>query len=58
MNASNIKVVIPALKKTVAFQDDLVKKLSGITLIQRAINKAFKLGVENVKLSLIVFLLI
>jgi spore coat polysaccharide biosynthesis predicted glycosyltransferase SpsG/CMP-N-acetylneuraminic acid synthetase len=53
MNASNIKVVIPALKKTVAFQDDLVKKLSGITLIQRAINKAFKLGVENKYIYLI-----
>lgn len=30
-------VVIPALKKRVAFPDDLVKKLAGITLIRRAI---------------------
>lgn len=38
-----IVVFIPALKKTVAFQDDLVKKLDGVTLIQRAINKALEL---------------
>ena len=30
-------VVIPALKKRVAFPDDLVKKLDGVTLIQRTI---------------------
>lgn len=30
-------IVIPAIKKTVAFPDDLVKKLAGIPLIQRAI---------------------
>lgn len=34
-------IVIPAIKKSVAFTDDLVKKLDGVTLIQRAINKAF-----------------
>ena len=33
-------VIIPAIKKNVAFADDLVKKLDGISLIQRAINKA------------------
>ena len=33
-------VVIPASKKNVAFNDDLVKKLGGISLIQRAIDKA------------------
>ena len=40
MSFANLTVLIPALKKTVAFQDDLVKKLAGISLIQRAINKA------------------
>jgi spore coat polysaccharide biosynthesis predicted glycosyltransferase SpsG/CMP-N-acetylneuraminic acid synthetase len=46
-------VLIPALKKTVAFQDDLVKKLAGTSLIQRAINKANKLGVEKKDIHLL-----
>lgn len=33
-------IIIPAIKKNVAFPDDLVKKLNGISLIQRGINKA------------------
>jgi len=33
-------VVIPAVKKNVAFPDDLVKKLAGVPLIQRAISVA------------------
>ena len=33
-------VIIPAVKKNVAFHDDLVKKLAGHSLIERAINKA------------------
>lgn len=36
-------VVIPAIKKSVAFADDLVKKLAGVTLVQRAIDKALSL---------------
>ena len=40
-------MIVPALKKSVAFQDDLVKKLAGITLVQRAINKARELGVAD-----------
>lgn len=40
-------VLIPALKKNVAFQDDLVKKLAGITLVQRAINNARQFGVDD-----------
>jgi len=36
----SIAIFIPAIKKNVAFADDLVKKLDGVTLIQRAINKA------------------
>ena len=35
-----LAVFIPAIKKNVAFADDLVKKLAGITLVQRAIDKA------------------
>ena len=31
-------VLIPAIKKNVAFPDDLVKRLAGVTLIQRAID--------------------
>lgn len=34
----NIAVVIPAIKKNVAFPDDLVKKLAGVSLIQRTID--------------------
>ncbi len=49
----NVVVLIPALKKTVAFQDDLVKKLDGITLVQRAINKAIELGVDGNNIHLI-----
>ena len=37
-------VIIPAVKKSVAFTDDLVKKLDGISLIQRAIDKAKQLA--------------
>ncbi len=37
---NNALVVIPAIKKRVAFPDDLIKKIGGITLIQRAINKS------------------
>lgn len=39
----NLAVVIPAVKKNVAFPDDLVKKLDGVTMIQRAINTAIAL---------------
>ncbi len=40
-----LKVVIIALKKNVAFHDDLIKRLSGITLIQRVISKALELDI-------------
>lgn len=36
----DLAIVIPAVKKNVAFPDDLVKKLAGMSLIQRAINTA------------------
>jgi spore coat polysaccharide biosynthesis predicted glycosyltransferase SpsG/CMP-N-acetylneuraminic acid synthetase len=39
----NLLVVIPALKKNAVIPDQLVKKLNGITLIQRAINTALSL---------------
>ena len=42
-------VVIQALKKAVAFQDDLVKKLAGVALIERAIEKAKSLIGNNHK---------
>ena len=42
-------VVIQALKKAVAFQDDLVKKLAGVALIERAIEKAKSLTGSNHK---------
>ena len=47
MCSSNLSILIPALKKTVAFQDDLVKKLAGVSIIQRAINKALEIGAEK-----------
>jgi CMP-N-acetylneuraminic acid synthetase len=37
---SDIAVLIPAVKKNVAFPNDLVKKLAGKSLIQRTIDKA------------------
>jgi spore coat polysaccharide biosynthesis predicted glycosyltransferase SpsG/CMP-N-acetylneuraminic acid synthetase len=36
----NTAIIIPAVKKNVAFTDDLVKRLAGTSLIQRAIDKA------------------
>jgi len=39
-NYMDLAIFIPAIKKNVAFADDLVKKLDGVTLIQRAIDKA------------------
>jgi spore coat polysaccharide biosynthesis predicted glycosyltransferase SpsG/CMP-N-acetylneuraminic acid synthetase len=40
-------VIIPAIKKNVAFPNDLVKRLGGVTLIQRAINKAKGLAADD-----------
>ena len=40
-------IFIPAIKKNVAFADDLVKKLADKTLIQRVINKARKIVSEQ-----------
>ena len=40
---NNLIVVIPAIKKNAVIPDQLIKKLNGITLIQRAINKAQEL---------------
>jgi spore coat polysaccharide biosynthesis predicted glycosyltransferase SpsG/CMP-N-acetylneuraminic acid synthetase len=37
---SNCQIIIPAVKKNVAFADDLIKKLDGVMLIQRTIDKA------------------
>ncbi len=53
MNKVSFIVLIPALKKTVAFQDDLVKKIAGVTLVQRAINKAQELRVAKQNIHLL-----
>jgi len=53
MKSGRLIVLIPALKKTVAFQDDLVKKLAGISLIQRVINKAVEIGAEKTEIYLL-----
>jgi spore coat polysaccharide biosynthesis predicted glycosyltransferase SpsG/CMP-N-acetylneuraminic acid synthetase len=53
MISDKFTVLIPALKKAVAFQDDLIKKLAGISLIQRAINKAVELGAEKSEIHLL-----
>ena len=48
IEAGNTIVLIPALKKNVAFTDDLVKKLAGVALIQRAIDRALMIaGYKN-----------
>jgi len=39
----NLLVVIPAIKKNAVIPDQLIKKLDGITLIQRAINSALEI---------------
>lgn len=45
----DLLVVIPAVKKNAVIPDQLIKKLDGITLIQRAINTAKKLTTsENI----------
>lgn len=43
----NLLVVIPAIKKNAVIPDQLIKKLNGITLIQRAINTALMLTTSN-----------
>lgn len=46
---NNLLVVIPAIKKNAVIPDQLIKKLNGITLIQRAINTALDLTThENI----------
>lgn len=39
---NELAIIIPAVKKNVAFPDDLVKKLAGISLIQRTIDLAIE----------------
>lgn len=47
----NLLVVIPAIKKSAVIPDQLIKKLDGITLIQRAINTALEITTnENILL--------
>ena len=42
-----VAVIIPAVKKNVAFTDDLVKKLASISLVQRVINKAKEITADE-----------
>ena len=45
----NLLVVIPAIKKSAVIPDQLIKKLDGVTLIQRAINTALEITTnENI----------
>lgn len=44
MMSVRIAAIIPAIKKNVAFPDDLIKKLEGKTLVARAIDKAIALA--------------
>jgi len=53
MMPCKLVVLILALKKDVVFRDDLVKKLSGISLIQRAIGKAYEIGIKNTNIYLL-----
>jgi len=48
MKFDDLIVLIPAIKKSVAFEDDLIRKLNGVSLIQRTISKACSL-VSNTK---------
>ena len=48
-----IVVFIPAFKKSVQFQDDLIRKLSGVPLVQTAIDKALFFGVPEGSIHLI-----
>jgi spore coat polysaccharide biosynthesis predicted glycosyltransferase SpsG len=41
-------VLIRGIQRNIAFQDDLLRKLAGKTLVQRAINKARELGVGDI----------
>jgi len=46
---NNLLVVIPAIKKSAVIPDQLIKKLDGVTLIQRAINTALEVTTnENI----------
>lgn len=40
-------VLIQGIEKNIAFQDDLLRKLAGKTLVQRSIDKARELGIED-----------
>ena len=53
MKTDNLSILIPALKNSFIFQDVLVKKLSGVSLIQRTINKAINLGVDPIDIHII-----
>ena len=45
-------ILIPAVKKEANFQDDLVKKLSGLSPVQRSVNKAKAVGFSTESIHL------
>jgi len=49
----NVLIVIPAIKKRAVIPDQLVKKMDGITLIQRAINTVLELTSDRGKILII-----
>jgi spore coat polysaccharide biosynthesis predicted glycosyltransferase SpsG/CMP-N-acetylneuraminic acid synthetase len=44
---NDVLIVIPAIKKNAVIPDQLIKKLDGITLIQRAINTILELNIDR-----------
>jgi spore coat polysaccharide biosynthesis predicted glycosyltransferase SpsG/CMP-N-acetylneuraminic acid synthetase len=54
MNAlKRATLFIPAFRKGARFQDDLVKKLAGVSLVQRAVDKARLLGCSEKSIHLL-----
>ena len=47
VNTEKLLILIPAIKKNVAFEDDLVKKIAGVSLLQRSINLAKSLDIDS-----------
>ena len=47
MDTKRLTVFIPAVEDFRVFKDGLLRKLAGVTLVQRAIDKAIALGVTK-----------
>ena len=46
-------IFLPAFKKSTRFQDDLVRKLSGVELVQRAITKSIGFCQSKIQIHLL-----